>query len=94
MSPKRNIILVLKPGTRRMQYAVLIDGVLFDYGAKYFKGRWSNEKLKKIILTTHLLCEKYQAEGVELNTTHPSRRSQGVNEILFRLRKTYFNIEK
>jgi hypothetical protein len=86
MPLRRKTILTLKPGTRKMSYAVTIDGVLVDYGTKYFKGVWSEEKLRKILVAIEKLRERYRPAKIELKVAHPSRRSEGVNKVLNKLK--------
>jgi hypothetical protein len=82
MRRRRNIILWIKLGTRKMKFTVTVNGELIDYGTKYFTGVWSKTKMKKIILTVEKLREKYQPKKVEIKVPHPSRRSEGLDKLI------------
>jgi Holliday junction resolvasome RuvABC endonuclease subunit len=79
-------ILGLSPGTLSLGYVVLQEGVPVDWGIKTFTGKWSREKLKKIILTMKSIASMYQVSHIAVKSIHQSRSSTALGTLISELK--------
>ena len=80
-------ILALNPGTRYLGVAFFSGPELRDWGVKVFKGKFSQEKLSKILSWILRVVRDYQAEILALKALHPSRASQGLKDLVKSIRE-------
>jgi len=81
--PKETLrILGINPGTIYLGLAVFIGPELRDWGIKGLKGRWSQEKARKIrdIIAGYL--DRYEINALSIKKLHPARCSVPLQELV------------
>jgi len=86
--PKKLIkILAINPGTRYIGIAVFEGPELLDWRVKVFKGKWSKEKLKKILASVRLSIERYEPDALVIKRLHRCRSSANLNLLVTRIKQ-------
>ena len=80
-------ILGINPGTQYIGIAVLQDGEPMNWGIKSIKGKWSEDKVKKILLITSSFLERYAPDAIAIKKLHPSRSSPGLNRMVVEIKE-------
>ena len=80
-------ILGINPGARQIGYALFHKSELRDWGIKSVKGRWSNEKKKKIERIFIGLLDQYKPDCLALKKLHPARSSLELSRQITRLKE-------
>ncbi len=79
------IILGLSPGTRSMGIAILKDNKLIDWRVKAFAGKWSKEKLERIVRAIQAIVDKNNVAVIGIKIQGQSRSSLGLNQVVVAL---------
>ena len=81
--PKKNLtILGINPGARYLGLAVFRGSELRDWRIKVTKGRWSNEKYRKIMEILSGFVEQYSPDVFAIKRLNPSRSSVGLDRLV------------
>lgn len=87
MYKKPITILGINPGARYIGIAVFQGAELRDWGIKVIKGKWSKEKLKKIIEIISGFIEQYEPDALAIKSLHPSRSSPNLNRLVAKIKE-------
>ncbi|MCK9421232.1 MAG: hypothetical protein M0Q38_01400 [Bacteroidales bacterium] len=88
MPGKPITILGISPGTRCLGYAVLSDGELVDWGLKTFKGKWTKNRERKILMAFNRLLTDYQVSAVALKLCRSVCRTANLNRVYSLIKST------
>ena len=80
-------ILAINPGTRYIGIAIFEGLELLDWKVKTIPGRWSGEKLQKIILIAHSLIKRHKPDVLAIKNLHPSRSSVNLRLLIARIKQ-------
>lgn len=84
--PKKALrIIGVNPGTRYLGLAVFCGPELRDWQVKNMEGRWSKDKMAKIISAFLSLIDSYKANVLAVKQLNPSRSSPNLNRLVFRI---------
>ena len=83
--PKR--ILGINPGNVHTGYALLQSSELRYWGVKNVAGKWSDEKIKKIVRVYQTLLDVYRPDYVALKKLHSGRSSPELREMVENLKE-------
>jgi len=75
MNKKPLTILGINPGPKYLGISVFQGSELKDWRIKVFKGRWSNEKMDKVLEIISDYAFVFQVDIIALKKLHPSRSS-------------------
>ncbi|MBM3210619.1 hypothetical protein FJZ33_00245 [Candidatus Poribacteria bacterium] len=84
--PKKPLkIIGINPGTRYVGLAIFCGSELRDWQVKNMEGRWSNDKMGKIISMLSSLIDSYEANVLAVKQLNPSRSSPSLNKLAIRI---------
>lgn len=86
MTKKPLKIIGINPGTRYLGIAVFQETELLDWRIKVFKGKWSKEKISKILEILNEYTELYEINTISLKRLHPSRSSKNLKLLVSRIK--------
>jgi hypothetical protein len=86
MNRKVKKILGINPGTRYLGLAVFNDSELLDWRIKAFTGKWTNEKMRRILKIIIEQIELYDINAMRMKKLHPSRSSKYLKNLVHRIR--------
>ena len=78
--------LAINPGTRYVGVAVFQDWDLLDWRIKLLDGKWSKEKIDKILKMVGEDIELYHINSIAVKKLHPSRSSQNLRLLVSRIK--------
>lgn len=78
-------IIGINPGTRYLGISAFEDPELMDWRIKALKGRWSKEKMEKVIRIISDLIERYEPNALSIKKLHPSRSSQNLKQLVAKI---------
>jgi Holliday junction resolvasome RuvABC endonuclease subunit len=85
--PKKLLrILGINPGARYLGFALFYGHELHDWGVKVVKGRWSREKMKRIMMVASFLIEHYAPNIMAVKKLHPSRSSLNLKRLVVKIK--------
>jgi len=76
----------LNPGTRYVGIAIFKDWDLFDWRIKLLKGRWSKDKIDKVISMISEYIELYDLNTIVLKKLHRSRSSKNLKLLVSKIK--------
>jgi Holliday junction resolvasome RuvABC endonuclease subunit len=82
MPKKPLIILAVNPGTRYLGFSAFRGPELLDWGVKVVSGKTRSRKLGSIQVILHDCLQLYAPDALAIKQLHPSRSSQGLNELV------------
>lgn len=71
-------VLGISPGTRSIGLAVFSDNTLVHWQVKTFQKKWSEQKLKTILLALERITSRYVVSQVICKIIHPSLKGEGL----------------
>ena len=80
-------IIGISPGTRYMGFALLCGSDLRDWGVKNIEGRWSKEKIGKVMSVISDLTEHHRTNVLSIKELHPSRSSANLDRMVSRIKE-------
>ena len=81
--PKKNLtILAINPGAKYLGLAVFRGPELRDWRIKVTKGKWSNEKYRKIMEILSGFIDQYGTDVLAVKRLNPSRSSPGLDRLV------------
>jgi Holliday junction resolvasome RuvABC endonuclease subunit len=80
-------ILGINPGTRYFGIAVFQGPELKDWGIKVVKGRWSKEKMRRVMKIVSRLTEQYEPKVLAIKKLHPSRSSNNLKSLVRKIKE-------
>ena len=81
--PKKSLtILGINPGAKYLGLAVFRGPELRDWRIKVTKGKWSNEKYRKILEILSGFVEQYRPDVFSVKRLNPSRSSVGLDRLV------------
>ena len=86
MTRKPLKIIGINPGTRYLGVAVFQETELLDWRIKVFKGKWSKEKMRKILEILNEYAQLYGINTISLKKLHPSRSSKNLKLLVSRIK--------
>jgi len=81
-------IIGVSPGTRYVGYAIFYGSELRDWGVKNIEGKWSKEKMAKIMAFISDLIGQHSPNVLSVKTLHPSRSSPNLNRLLAKIKES------
>lgn len=85
--PKKPLtILGINPGSKYLGIAIFQGHELRDWRIKTFKGKWSKEKMKKVIGIIYDFICQYNPSVLALKEFTPSRSSHGLNRLIMKIK--------
>jgi len=87
MRTKIRKIIAINPGTRYLGIAVFEGPELLDWRVKVFKGKWSKEKSKKVIMVIRSFIERYEPDVLAIKKLHRSRSSADLNQLVSKIKQ-------
>jgi len=75
----------LNPGTRYIGFAIFHDSELRDWGIKDIDGRWSEDKMAKVITLLSSLIDCHKPDVLAIKKLHPSRSSPNLKKLVGRI---------
>jgi len=88
MTKKNPKILAVNPGTRYLGIAVFKGPELLDWRVKVVKGKWSKEKLQKIMMLLYSFIERHEPNVLAIKKLHRSRSSKNLNCLVNRIKQS------
>ena len=86
--PKKPLTIIgVNPGTRYLGIAVFEGPELMDWRAKVLKGKWSKEKMKRVVEIISDFIERYEPAVLAIKKPHPSRRSRNLVQLVARIKE-------
>jgi Holliday junction resolvasome RuvABC endonuclease subunit len=82
MPKKTPIILGINPGAKYLGLAVFRGSELRDWRIKVTKGKWANEKYRKILAILSVFIEQYSPDVFAIKRLNPSRSSAGLDRLV------------
>jgi len=82
---KKIKVVGLNPGTRYMGIAVFYGSELRDWQVRNIEGRWSYDKMAKVIMILSSLIDCYKPDVLAIKKLHPSRSSPNLNRLVGRI---------
>jgi len=82
---KKIKVVGLNPGTRYMDIAVFYGSELRDWQIRNIEGRWSNDKMAKVIMILSSLIDCHKQDVLAIKKLHPSRSSPNLNRLVGRI---------
>lgn len=73
-------------GTRMIGFALMGDDELLDWRLKTFKGKWSKEKLMKIMMVIERLIEDYAIKNLVVKIPAVYQSSKGLTQLILKLK--------
>ena len=86
MYKKPVTILGINPGTKYMAVAVFRESDLREWSVKVFKGKWSTEKMKKILTVIDEIISRYGVTTLTVKKLHPARTSRQLNLLVKKMK--------
>jgi Holliday junction resolvasome RuvABC endonuclease subunit len=86
MHKKPVTILGINPGTKYMAVALFRESDLREWSVKVFKGKWSTEKMKKIITVIDEIISRYGVTSLAVKKLHPARTSRQLNLLVKKMK--------
>jgi hypothetical protein len=86
MHKKQVTILGINPGTKYMAVALFRESDLREWSVKVFKGKWSTEKMKKIITVIDKIISRYGVTSLAVKKLHPARTSRQLNLLVKKMK--------
>ena len=86
MAKRPITILGINPGSRYIGMAVFRGPELRDWRVKVIKGKWSKEKMKKLMTIVSDLIERYRPRALAIKKLHPSRTSPDLDRLVARVK--------
>ena len=84
----RNLrVLGINPGARHLGYAFFQNSELRDWGVKCLKGKWTNEKRKKIERLSQDFLDKFQPDCLAIKKLNSARSSPELNKQTAKLKE-------
>ena len=80
-------ILAINPGTRYVGIAIFEGPELLDWRVKVIKGKWSKEKLQKIMLLLRSSIERHEPDVLTIKKLHRCRSSVNLNHLTSRIKQ-------
>jgi Holliday junction resolvasome RuvABC endonuclease subunit len=80
-------IIGVSPGTRYIGYAIFYGSELRDWGIKNIEGRWSKEKMAKIMSFISGLIVQHKPYVLAVKALHPSRSSPNLNQLVGKIKE-------
>jgi Holliday junction resolvasome RuvABC endonuclease subunit len=87
MKRRAQKIIGINPGTRYIGIAVLYGRELMDWRIKVLEGKWSKEKITKVIRILSEIIERYEPGILAIKKLHPSRRSKNLLRLTNRIKE-------
>lgn len=85
--PKKPLkIIGINPGTRYMGIAVFQGWELQDWQLKNMEGRWSKEKMTKVMMMLSSLIDSYRLNTLAIKRVNPSLSSSNLNQLVNRIK--------
>ena len=82
MREKPKTILGINPGAKYLGIAVFQGNELKDWRIKAFKGKWSKEKMDKVLEIISDYVIVFEVDVIALKKLHLSRSSEGLNQLV------------
>jgi Holliday junction resolvasome RuvABC endonuclease subunit len=79
-------ILGINPGSKYLGIAVFRGSELRDWGIKVIKGKWSRQKLEKILKIIAGFIEQYKPQALAIKKIHPSRSSSNLDNLVLKIK--------
>ena len=80
-------IIGINPGTRYLGIAAFEGPELMDWRIKALGGRWSKEKMKRVIKIILDFIERYEPGVLAIKRLHPSRRSRNLAQLTAKIKE-------
>ena len=87
MHKKTLRIIGINPGTRYMGIAVFCGPELRDWQVKNMEGRWSKDKITKVITILSSLIDSYEVNVLAIKKLNPSRSSRHLDQLADRIER-------
>jgi len=87
MAREANRILAINPGTRYLGLAVFVGPELMDWRIKTFKGKWSEEKIKRVTGILSELIGRYGPNILAIKRLHASRISENLLRLVSKIKE-------
>ena len=85
MKKGANRTVGINPGTRYLGIAVFDGSELFDWRIKVFPGKWTKEKMTRMLELISGLIERYRPRLISLKKLHSSRSSKNLKTLVSRI---------
>jgi len=86
--PQRTLkIIGINPGTRYLGIAAFEGPELMDWRIKALGGKWSKEKMKRVIKIISDFIERYEPCVLSIKRLHPSRSSRNLKKLVEKIKK-------
>jgi Holliday junction resolvasome RuvABC endonuclease subunit len=85
MNRRPQKIIGINPGTRYLGLTVLDGSELLDWRIKVFPGKWTKEKMNKMLEVISGLIEKYRPRHISLKKLHSSRSSKNLKTLVSKI---------
>jgi len=79
-------IIGINPGTRYLGLAIFEDWNLIDWRIRTLGGKWSINKIDKVISVIKEYIELYDLNMIALKKLHPSRSSKNLRKLVDRIK--------
>lgn len=84
--PRKTLrIIGLNPGTRYMGLAAFCGSELRDWQVRNLGGRWSDDKMAKIVSVLSSLIDSHRANVLAVKRINPARSSPNLNQLMHRI---------
>ena len=89
MHRKATKVIGLNPGTRYMGIAVFYGSELRDWQVRNIEGRWSKDKMAKVIMVLSSLIDCHKPDVLAMKRLHPSRSSPNLSRLVGRITELF-----